>query len=93
MAIPARRTIVCDIGALSGHRPDVALLDALARLQLALRRYDIEIVLLEAPAELAELIALTGLQDVLRVEPRGQAEERKERSRVEEERELDDLPG
>jgi hypothetical protein len=93
MATPARRTIVCDIGALSGHRPDVALVDALARLQLVLRRYSLEIVLRDAPAELVELIGFAGLADVLCVEPRGQTEERKERRGVEEERELDDLPG
>lgn len=86
-----RKAIVCDFGALAGEQADVALIDALARLQLVLRRYDLEIVLRDAPAELTELIAFAGLEDVLRVEPRGQPEQREQRSGVEEERELDDL--
>jgi ABC-type transporter Mla MlaB component len=95
-----RKAIVCDFGALAGEQADVALgeqadvalVDALARLQLILRRYDLEIVLRGAPEELVELIELVGLSDVLRVEPRGQPEQREQRGGVEEERELDDLP-
>lgn len=91
MGTPQRRTIAYDAAALTG-RPDVAKIDALARLQLALRRYGLEILLRGVPAELVELIELMGLSDVLRVEPQGQAEQREHRSGVEEERELDDLP-
>ena len=43
-------------------------------------------------AELLELIAFCGLAEVLRVEPRREAEEREQRLGVEEERELDDPP-
>jgi hypothetical protein len=86
-----RKAIVCDFGALAGEQADVALIDALARLQLVLRRYDLEIVLRGASKELVELLGLTGLEDVLRVEPRGQPEQREQRGGVEEERELDDL--
>jgi hypothetical protein len=63
-----RRTIVCDIGALADC-PDVLTIDILARLQLVLRPYDIEIVLSGASEELVELLGFTGLEDVLRVEP------------------------
>jgi hypothetical protein len=84
-----RRTIVCDIGALADC-PDVLTIDILARLQLVLRPYDIEIVLSGASEELVELLGFTGLEDVLRVEPGRQAEEREERGCVEEERELGD---
>jgi hypothetical protein len=84
-----RRTIVCDIGALADC-PDVLTIDILARLQLVLRPYDIEIVLSGASEELLELLGFTGLEDVLRVEPHRQAEEREERGGVEEERELGD---
>ena len=63
---------------------DVALVDALARLQLVAARagYRIEIA---APAELAELIELCGLSGVL-----GQPEQREELRGVEEERHLPD---
>jgi hypothetical protein len=66
--------------------------DALARLQLAARRVGVELRLRHAPVELRELIALAGLEEALRVEPRGQPEEREERLGVEEEAELDDPP-
>jgi anti-anti-sigma regulatory factor len=69
---------------------DLATIDALARLHLAARRAGLELRLRNVSAELRELLAFVGLDDVLRVEPRGQAEEREERRRVEEERQLDD---
>jgi anti-anti-sigma regulatory factor len=87
MAIPRRR-IVCDVGALVS--PDAATIDALARLQLTLRRLGFELRLRHVPDELAELIAFAGLSDVLGVKPGGQAEEGKQRLGVEEECELDD---
>ena len=68
------KAIVCDFGALTGKHIDVALIDALARLQLVLRQYGLELLLRDAPVELLELLGLTGLEDVLRVEPHGQAE-------------------
>jgi hypothetical protein len=77
----------CDV---RGLRADVAALDALARLQLAARRAGFELRLAHASAELLCLIAFTGLDDVLRVEPQRQAEEREQCLGVEEERQLDD---
>jgi hypothetical protein len=65
---PRRRTVACDLAALRGC-PDLATIDVLARLQLALRPYDVEILFSGASPELAELIAFAGLTDVLRVEP------------------------
>ena len=87
MAVPRPSTLVCDVGALP---PDAAAVEALARLQLAARRVGLEIRLFRASTELRELIVFCGLDDVLRVEAGGQAEERKDRLGAEEEGELDD---
>ena len=73
MAAPRPSTIVCDVGALA---PDAAAVDALARLQLNAKRRGLEIRLRHASSELQELLAFLGLDDVLRVEAGGQAEER-----------------
>ena len=51
--------VVCDVGALVG--PDVAALDALARLELIARRRGARLALHRASAELLELVALAGL--------------------------------
>jgi len=83
-------TIVCDARAVA---PDGAAVDALARLQLNAQRLGLELRLLHVSSELQELIAFAGLDEVLRVEPGGQAEEREQRLRIEEERELDDPAG
>ena len=64
--------------------------DALARLQLAARRCGLELRLAHVPDELRELITFVGLAEALGLEPRGEAEEREERVRVEEERQLGD---
>jgi hypothetical protein len=77
----------CDVGALPA---DAVALDALARLQLAARRVGLELELCNASLELCCLITFTGLEEVLRVEPGREAEEREERHGVEEERELGD---
>jgi hypothetical protein len=87
MGAAPTRAIVCDVGALA---PDVTTVDALARLQLTAQRRGRELRLEGATRELAELLAFLGLDDVLPVEPRGQAEEREEGLGVEEERELDE---
>ena len=87
MAAPRPSTIVCDVGALS---PDAAAVEALARLQLAARRAGLELRLRRASSELRDLLVFCGLDDVLRVEAGGQAEEREDRRGAEEERELDD---
>jgi anti-anti-sigma regulatory factor len=87
MAAPRPSTIVCDVRALS---PDAAAVEALARLQLAARRAGLELRLRRASTELRDLLVFCGLDDVLRVEAGGQAEEREDRRGAEEERELDD---
>ena len=73
MAAPRPSTIVCDVGALA---PDVAAVDALARLQLNARRLGYEIHLRDASVDLQDLLDFVGLSDVLRVEAGGQAEKR-----------------
>jgi hypothetical protein len=70
---------------------DGLAIEALARLQLAARRFGVEIRLRQASSELLDLIAFAGLADVLRVEVEGEAEEREERGGAKEEGELDDL--
>jgi len=84
----SRRTIVCDVRALGCV--DLRTIDALAHLQLAARRLGGVVVLRGASRELVELIEFAGLEDVLRLEPRGQPEEREQRVRVQEEGEFDD---
>lgn len=69
---------------------DLGIVDALARLQLVARRSGYEVAVTEAPADLLELIELAGLGEVLAVEPLRQAEQREQRFRVEEERQLPD---
>jgi len=82
--------VVCDVGAVMD--PDVGAVDAVARLALTARRFGRRIGLVHAPPELQDLLALAGLADVVpcgaesAVEPKGQAEERKELWSVEEER-------
>ena len=70
----------------------IETVDVLARLQLAARRVGIELRLRRVSCDLAELIALCGLTDALRVEPQRQAEAGEDRRGVEEERELGDPP-
>jgi hypothetical protein len=70
---------------------DLAVVDTLARLALAERRGGRVLRLGRVPAELHELLVLTGLDGVLSgVEAGRQPEEREDRVGVEEERELDD---
>ena len=78
---------VLEAGALP---PTLETIDALARLRLMLQR---PLTLRRASAELRALIELCGLDEVLRVEPRREAEEREERLRVQEEGELGDTVG
>ncbi len=52
----------CDVG---GVVPDAVTVDALARLQLAARRYGCRVRLRNATDELLELVAFMGLRDVL----------------------------
>jgi hypothetical protein len=81
--------VVCDVGALIA--PDVVTLDLLARLQLSARRLGCEVRLRRASCELQDLLALVGLSDVLPLsgrswlQPGGEAEEREQGRRIEEE--------
>jgi len=70
---------------------DLAVVDTLARLALAERRRGGVLRLGRVPAQLQELLVLTGLDSVVSgVEPGREPEEREDRVGVEEERELDD---
>jgi hypothetical protein len=62
------------VGRLDACRPDLALVDALARLQLVARGRGRRLCVRDPTAELSGLLALVGLTDALGVEPRRQAE-------------------
>lgn len=67
--------LVCDVNALT--RPDVGTVDALARLTLVAKHLGGEVLLLDAPHELRELLDLAGLADVVPcVDPSGGEPER-----------------
>jgi len=53
---------LCDV---QGVEPDAVTVDALARLQLAARRYGCQVRLRDASPELLELVRFMGLADVL----------------------------
>ena len=57
-----------------GLRPDLSVVDRLARLQLAAGRLGCSIRLRDAPARLRELIDLAGLSDVVRDAGRPESE-------------------
>jgi ABC-type transporter Mla MlaB component len=86
--------ILCDVGAVVD--PDVAAVEALARLRIATRRLGRRMRVRNASPEFEELLAFMGLGDALpvraelRLEVGRQSEEREERLGVEEERELAD---
>jgi anti-anti-sigma regulatory factor len=89
--------VTVDVGA--AHRPDLALVEALARLRLTARRLGRGMRLRNAGGELAELLAWAGLDDVLtapatlRVEPGGEAEQGEQPLGVQEGVEPGDPPG
>jgi ABC-type transporter Mla MlaB component len=89
--------VVCDVNALVD--PDAVAVDALARVALTARRLGSRIRLHHASGELEDLLDLAGLHDVvllgeaLRLEPRGQPEEREQDRGVEEEADPDDPAG
>jgi anti-anti-sigma regulatory factor len=58
-----------DTGALC--RPDITAVDALARLQLTARRRGSRLNVVQLPPEMQDLLALTGLNDVLEEDPDG----------------------
>jgi hypothetical protein len=82
------RSVCLDCGQV--ENPTAATVDQIARLELAARRCGCELELKNANPCLLELIGFVGLGEVLRVESRRQAEQRKEPGGVEEEGELDD---
>ena len=71
--------------------PDLAAIHQLAHMQLCARRCGTELRFIEASEELAALVELVGLGDVLRVEVKRQPEQREQPRGVEEEGELPDL--
>lgn len=73
----------CDVAELQD--PDLATVEALARIELTATRVGGGICLRGASVELLELLAFCGLPMELRVEAEGQAEEREEARGVEEE--------
>jgi ABC-type transporter Mla MlaB component len=85
--------VACDVAAILS--PDAVTLDALSRLQLTARRSGGRVLLLHARVELRELVALTGLSEVLPCAGSGlevgrQAEQREPPIGVEEERDPPD---
>ena len=76
------------VGRLSCERPDLGVIDALARLHLVAKRLGCELVLREASDDLCLLLGLVGLERLLG-EPRRQTEGGEE-IRVEEVVDLDD---
>ncbi|MBA2552294.1 MAG: STAS domain-containing protein [Geodermatophilaceae bacterium] len=80
--------VVCDVGAVA--RPDATTIEALARLQLNARRQGGQVTLRHAGRQLRELLALTGLCDVLPLSagsadgPQRQPEQREQPVGVEE---------
>lgn len=73
-------------------RPDLATIDALARIRLAARRTGRRLRLVNPTPPLLDLIWLCGLGGELRVEVRRQPEKREQPGRVEKESELADPP-
>ena len=82
------RSVCLDCGPVKA--PTATTIDQIARLQLSARRCGCDLELTNANPYLLELIGFVGLSEVLRVKPHGQAEEREQPGRVEEEGELGD---
>jgi hypothetical protein len=62
------------VGQVRERRPDLALVDSLARLQLLGRRYGWRVELRDVPEDLRGLLQLVGLDGVLALEARGEPE-------------------
>jgi hypothetical protein len=77
LASSGAATLACDAGRLTN--PTVGTVDALARLQLTLRRSGRAMDLRHAPNELRDLLALVGLFDFLPVSVRAGTEGRTRR--------------
>lgn len=91
-----RAVVVCDVGCLED--PDLAAVELLARLTLVARRLGCSVRVERPSPELRELLALTGLDEVLLadpgpgLEPGREPEEREQSVGVEEGVEPDDEP-
>ena len=72
--------------------PNVATIDLLARLQLAAHRLGRHVLLRGPSGDLRKLIVFAGLDEVLRVEPSREPEQREQPLGAEEERQLLDPP-
>jgi ABC-type transporter Mla MlaB component len=88
--------VICDVSSVG--EPDAGTIDALARMQLTARRLGRRVQLRHACADLQDLVAFTGLGDVLphyglRLEAGRQPEEGEESRGVEEEADPDDTSG
>ena len=89
--------VICDVSSVGD--PDAGTIDALARMQLTARRMGRRVQLRHACADLQDLVAFTGLGDVLplygalRLEVGRQPEEGEEPRGVEEEADPDDASG
>jgi hypothetical protein len=83
-------TVILDCACVG--EPDIATIERIARLQVALRRGGFELRLRSAGAALVDLIAFSGLAGVLGAEPlvevHRQVEQREQPGRVEEEGDL-----
>ena len=97
MSSPERTTpklVICDVTALT--EPDLEIVDALARLELAARRQGLRLLLVDACEDLCRLLAFLGLGDAVLVEGRlplelqREPEEREQVRGVEEEARPDD---
>ena len=62
------------VGRVDAGRADVAIVDALARLQLVARRQGGRVLLRDVPEELRQMLELVGLGEELGLEPRRQPE-------------------
>ena len=80
--------VECDLGHV--RRADLATVDALARAAVNARRAGTQLRIVNASAELRELIEFVGLAELLDGRRRRQAEEREQPLRVEERVEPDD---
>jgi anti-anti-sigma regulatory factor len=82
--------VECDVAGVPSA--DFATVDALARASLNARRLGTRLRVVNASADLEQLIGFAGLDDVLLGRRRRQTEEREETIRVEERRVPDDPP-
>jgi hypothetical protein len=89
MAQPHPARTVVDAAVLPA---DLTTIDLLARMQLGARRLGRQLSFRDGSDDLARLIAFAGLDEVLRVEPRGETEQGEQPLGAEEERQFLDPP-